>query len=168
MITLTPVALSPPKMRVLYQPPSPKDFDILFSSPLKATRKLKGGGIDDINPFYSDVYNQRGSGILSVIGNIFRRSVPFLRKYVFPTLQNLGSELLNDFTQGADMKESLKTHGTQAIKKVLSGGRKRKRHVNKMNTKENKKRKVKNNKPKRKPKVTRQRSCSKQTMSIFD
>jgi len=156
-------------MRVEYVPLSPEDFDVLFLTPLKASRKLKGGGIHDITPFHSDIYNQRGSGILSIIGNMVRKSVPFLRKYVFPALHGMGSNLLNDFTDGANMKESLKTHGTNAVKKVLTGGKKRKRRMNKLNKKGTQRK----NKSaiKKKPNAKRGKKiaqCSKPGVSMFD
>ena len=93
------------------------------------TPVLSGYGSSDIHIFKKyRPGQQRGYGLWSSLANIGKRALPFLRKYIFPTVADLGRNVFNDVVQGnTDFKSSLKKHGKDSLKKVgqkiLSGGR---------------------------------------------
>ena len=95
------------------------------------TPVLSGYGSSDIHIFKKYRPGQyRGSGIWSSLANVGKRALPFLRKYIFPAVTELGKNVINDVVQGnSTFKSSLKKHGKDSLKtvgkKILSGGRRR-------------------------------------------
>lgn len=129
-------------MRVAYITPSSRDFEILFAR----HKKIRGGTIDVIKQINGPLYYQRGSGFLSFISNVIKRTIPFIRGVILPRAADLGRDLIHDYANKRNMRESAKTHGISALrdvgKKIVAGGiRKRKSKTKKKKNNNNAKRK---------------------------
>ena len=117
-------------MRVTFVPPSEEEFKKLFlSTPLR-----KGGGFEDISVFYPS--NRKGGGILSIMSGMARKVLPFIFKAVNPSAKEFGKAVLTDMiSEERPLKESLRKHGTQAVKstglRLLKGSGKRARMIQK-------------------------------------
>lgn len=83
------------------------------------------GGYRDIDIFRSNRKVHRGGGILSILGNIGRRALPFLTKYILPTARDIGRGVASDLIGGQNFKQSVKRRGKAGLKqlgeRVLSG-----------------------------------------------
>lgn len=121
-------------MRSRYIPPSASQFAYLFSSNGE-NKKIRGGSLDNIKTFQSPVYYQKGSGFISVLSNIFRRSVPFLKSIFLPSLADYGRDVANDYSRGVPLKKAAKSNALDAVKKlgsrIINGGRKKRKRKNK-------------------------------------
>ena len=114
-------------MRVNYIPPSQAEFDQLFQ---------KGGSIDDIRTYEVPYnYHQRGSGIFSILNGIARLTLPFLKRIILPSVGEFSSNVINDYSSGVPIKESLKKRGVHAAKsigkRIMKGGGRRRMKKNK-------------------------------------
>jgi hypothetical protein len=113
-------------MRVPFRPLEEVEFDLLFDVPKRGGGGAGGAGNQSV--FSSRVYRQRGSGFLSVLGNLARRIFPFMSKYVIPAATTFGQNVLGDVSSGqqGNFRSSLKRHGLNALRQVgqsvLSGG----------------------------------------------
>ena len=93
---------------------------------------IHGSGIKKrINIFKVYKPTQRGGSIFSILTNLGRKTLPFLRKYIFPSAQNFASNVVSDLVSGQNIKKTFKKHGKQSLqeigKRLVSGGRVRKR-----------------------------------------
>jgi len=128
-------------MRTPFIPPEADHYMILFQEPRLLSR---GGGLDDIQTFKSPVIYQRGAGILSILGGIARKAIPFIVRNVLPPALNMGSRVLDDVSSGKKkIRESLREHGLAALSdvgnRVMRGGqRKTKRKKTKKKSTEKK------------------------------
>lgn len=131
-------------MRVVYSPISVREFEIL----LNRDRPQRGGAISDIRTYQAPAgYYQKGSGIFSILGNIVRNSIPYIKRFILPSAMDFAGNVMKDYSSGSNnLKRSLKKHGVSAIKdigkKILKGGRRRYRGK----TKTDRKRRVKKGK----------------------
>ena len=92
---------------------------------------IHGSGIKKrINIFKVYKPTQRGGSIFSILTNLGRKTLPFLRKYIFPSAQNFASNVVSDLVSGQNIKKTFKKHGKQSLqeigKRLVSGGRVRK------------------------------------------
>lgn len=144
-------------MRVAFTPLTTSEYDVLFKKYQQYSKQYKGGSTGDINPFVSDVYYQRGSSAFSIISRMVRRSIPFLRKFILPAVSEMGNGVMDDITQGNEMKKSLKQHGVKALKRIgkriLTGGKRK-----------NKQKQVK----RKKRKTVTKKKCGNLPRTIFD
>ena len=119
-------------VRVSYISPSTEQFALIFSIGGTVSR---GGGVGDIRNFHSDVHYQKGSGIFSFLGNIARKSIPFLTNYIFPEVGNLVKNVVNDVSMGVPVKTAVKRHGVKALKntgrRVIGSGKQKKKKIKK-------------------------------------
>lgn len=85
-----------------------------------------GGQLNsDLQYYVPSVRRQRGSGLGSVLRNVFSKIIPFAKKwilpaakqYVLPHAKEMAKNVALDALQGENIKESLKTHGKVALKK---------------------------------------------------
>ena len=94
-------------MRVIYISPSPKHFDLYFNP------VIRGGGQGDIN-----IYRKRGGGFFGILGNVVRRSIPFLKRIILPEIGSLAYKITNDISQGGNFAESVKQNAINSAKKI--------------------------------------------------
>ena len=125
-----------------------KEYLRLFSN------NYSGGGVEDIKLYterenYQNLFrntNKKGGGVFSFLSSIAKKSLPFIKKYIFPEAINLSTSLLEQSnTPEGVTKKNLKELSKQSFKNIgkkiiNSGGFKRRGY----------KKKVKNKKIKRK------------------
>lgn len=105
-------------MRTSFSPPSVESFLKLFD-----TSRVKGGGLDDIILYKA---RGRGGGLLSFLGGMARKAIPFLLNTFAPGVLQYGQNVLNDVNNGIALKNSARNRGVESLKgvgqKLLSGG----------------------------------------------
>ena len=109
-------------MRTTYITPSVRDFEIIFSDGL-----IRGGKLSDIRYLRNPRVYQRGSGILSFLGGLARKTIPFLIQHILPEAGNLYRNVGRDLNEGKSVRIAMKKHGINALKNVgkrLLGGKK--------------------------------------------
>ena len=112
------------KMRVAYITPSVRDFEIILSDGL-----IRGGKLSDIRYLRNPRVYQRGSGILSFLGGLARKTIPFLLQHILPEAGNLYRNVSRYLNEGKSARTAMKKHGINALKNVgkrVLGGKKRK------------------------------------------
>ena len=102
---------------VAFKPLSEHEFNTLSKS---YTPIITGQGQGEINIFrrYRPVRNTRGHGLMSILGQIGRKALPFIKEYFLPSAKELGKNVLSDVIAGKSFKSSLKTRGKQSLKDV--------------------------------------------------
>merc|ERR1711989_166059 len=55
---------------------------------------------------------------MSILGQIGRKALPFIKEYFLPSAKELGKNVLSDVIAGKSFKSSLKTRGKQSLKDV--------------------------------------------------
>merc|ERR1712121_420119 len=91
----------------------------------------------DINIFrrYRPNRLSKGQGLWSILSQIGRRALPFLKKWVLPSAKEYGKNVLSDVRAGRALKASLKTRGKESLKNIGSrimtgkGSKKRKKKL---------------------------------------
>ena len=132
-----------------------KEYLKLFSN------NYLGGGVEDIKLYserdnYQNLFrnsHKRGGGFFSFLSSIAKKSLPFIKKYIFPEAVNLGTSLLEQSnTPEGVTKKNLKDLSKQSLKnigkKLINSGGFKRRGYRKKNSK--KKIKVKTIIPKKK------------------
>ena len=81
---------------------------------------ISGQGQGEINIFrrHRPLQNTRGHGLMSILGQIGRKALPFIKEYFLPSAKELGKNVLSDVIAGKSFKSSLKTRGKQSLKDV--------------------------------------------------
>ena len=81
---------------------------------------ISGQGQGEINIFrrHRPLRNTRGHGLMSILGQIGRKALPFIKEYFLPSAKELGKNVLSDVIAGKSFKSSLKTRGKQSLKDV--------------------------------------------------
>ena len=81
---------------------------------------ISGQGQGEINIFrrHRRLRNTRGHGLMSILGQIGRKALPFIKEYFLPSAKELGKNVLSDVIAGKSFKSSLKTRGKQSLKDV--------------------------------------------------
>ena len=62
-------------MRISFIAPLAHHFDDVFA--LQSIRDIRGGGLNDIR-----IYQKRGGSLFGILGGLFKRAIPFLKKYI--------------------------------------------------------------------------------------
>ena len=86
-----------------------------FFSPI-----ISGQGQGDINIFrrYRPNTLTRGQEILSILSQIGKRSLPFLKEWILPSAREYGKNVLADVIGGKSLKSSLKSGGKKSLKNL--------------------------------------------------
>ena len=81
---------------------------------------ISGQGQGEINIFrrHRPVQNTRGHGLMSILGQIGRKALPFIKEFFLPSAKELGKNVLSDVIAGKSFKSSLKTRGKESLKDV--------------------------------------------------
>ena len=112
-------------MRVAYITPTVRDFEIILSNGIS-----RGGKLSDIRYLRNPQIYQRGSGILSFLGGLARKTIPFLMEHILPEAGNLYRNVGRDLNDGRSIRSAMKKHGIRALKNVgkrVLGGKKKKK-----------------------------------------
>jgi len=73
---------------------------------------------------FAGARTQRGHGLGSMLGGLFRRILPFLKsgaKFLAPKVMKAGMQITDDVVAGKSFKESVKERVPGAIKEAMSG-----------------------------------------------
>ena len=120
-----------------------KEYLRLFSN------NYLGGGVEDIKLYtekenYQNLFrntNKKGGGVFSFLSSIAKKSLPFIKKYIFPEAINLSTSLLEQSnTPEGVTKKNLKELSKQSFKNIgkkiiNSGGFKRRGYIKKVKNK---------------------------------
>ena len=81
---------------------------------------ISGHGQGDINIFRRNRHNglARGQGLLSILSQIGRKALPFLKEWVLPSAKEYGKNVLSDVVGGKTLKSSLKTRGKESLQNI--------------------------------------------------
>ena len=98
---------------------SEQDFNALSNS---FSPIISGEGQGDINIFrrYRNNKLSRGRGLWSILSQVGRRALPFLKEWVLPSAREYGKNVLSDVMAGRALKSSLKTRGKESLKNIGS------------------------------------------------
>ena len=98
---------------------SEQDFNALSNS---FSPIISGQGQGDINIFrrYRNNKLARGRGLWSIMSQVGRKALPFLKEWVLPSAKEYGKNVLSDDMAGRVLKSSLKTRGKESLKKIGS------------------------------------------------
>ena len=95
-------------------------FDSVFSP-----QHISGGGLSDINVLKSQYYHKRAGSLFGILGNIFRRTIPFLTNYVLPEAGNFARNVAQDY-HNLPLRKNLKRNVIKSVKnignKIMRGG----------------------------------------------
>ena len=120
---------------------------------------LKGGSLDDIDVFRVSKPSLRGSGFLDIFSSIGKFVLPAVKKYLAPVATEFAHGVIDDLSEGRNIKNSMKTRGKTGLKKIRSRilhGKGKSKILKKKGQGSNKKRNRKKRcKPKPKAKRTR-------------
>ena len=113
-------------MRTSYVAPSVLQFDSLFSR-----GQFRGGALSDIKVFKPEYHHNRGGSLFGILGNIFRRTIPFLTNYVLPEAGNFARNIAGDY-QNVPLRRNVKRNLIKSMKnigkKIMAGGSKVKKN----------------------------------------
>merc|ERR1712105_395722 len=62
----------------------------------------------------------RGRGLWSILSQVGRRALPFLKEWVLPSAREYGKNVFSDVMAGRALKSSLKTRGKESLKNIGS------------------------------------------------
>ena len=114
-------------MRTSYVAPSAVQFDSLFSR-----GQFRGGALSDIKVFKPDYHHNRGGSLFGIIGNIFRKTIPFLTNYVLPEAGNFARNISEDY-HNVPLRRNVKRNLIKSMKnigkKIMTGGSKVKKNT---------------------------------------
>ena len=81
---------------------------------------ISGQGQGDINIFrrYRPNRLTRGQGLLSILSQIGKRALPFLKEWVLPSAKEYGKNFLSDVIGGKTFKSSLKSRGKESLQNL--------------------------------------------------
>ena len=98
---------------------SEQDFNALSNS---FSPIISGEGQGDINIFrrYRNNKLSRGRGLWSILSQVGRRALPFLKEWVLPSAREYGKNVFSDVMAGRALKSSLKTRGKESLKNIGS------------------------------------------------
>ena len=126
-------------MRVSYYTPLPHHYDTVFN--FQENNFTRGGGLQDIS-----VYKRRGGSLFGILRGVFKRSIPFLKRYILPEIGSLVKNVSHDVSQNVPLRDTLKANTFNSLKNVGSrivrgAGQKVKKHRKRkfINTKKKKK-----------------------------
>ena len=113
-------------MRVSYFTPLPQHYDAVFN--FQENNFSRGGGLQDIS-----VYKRRGGSLFGILRGVFKRSIPFLKRFILPEIGSLVKNVSHDVSQNIPLRDTLKANTLNSLKNVGSrivrgAGRKVKKH----------------------------------------
>ena len=81
---------------------------------------ISGQGQGDINIFrrYRSNRLTRGRGLLSILGQLGRKALPFLKEWILPSAKEYGKSVLGDVIGGKSLKSSLKSRGKESLQNI--------------------------------------------------
>ena len=82
-------------MRVSYIAPGVSQFDDVFKQN-KLEGLLKGGGLREIKTTFPNNYHIRGGSLFGILGNVFKRTIPFLTIFILPEAGNFATNSISD------------------------------------------------------------------------
>ena len=100
-----------------------------------------GGSISDIILYHKDLktnnYLRRGGGFWSFLGNLARKSLPFINKFILPEAVNIGQTLLEKQQQKGsiskkDFSDISRDSVKRVVKKVITGSGKNENIIEKL------------------------------------
>ena len=103
-------------MRVSYIAPGASNFDDVFKAHHSGF-SLKGGGLRDIKTLRPDNYYMRGGSLFGILGNVFKRTIPFLTNFVLPEAGNFARNLLSDIGN-VPLKKNVKKNLIKSAKNI--------------------------------------------------
>ena len=105
-------------MRYSFNQLSVKEYDLIFTNDPILRR---GGGMENINVYRSSRYYRRGAGLMSFVRGLGRQVLPFVSKYILPSIYNVGSNVLKDMSENnGSVKNSIKRRGLQGARDVVT------------------------------------------------
>jgi len=108
-------------VRAPFVPPTVEEFMVIFEQPESQIKPFRGGSLGDISVYRPYDNYRRGAGLLSFLGNIGKRLIPFVSKLVKPALLDFGSGVIDDMRQGnGSLRSSLKKRGVEAVQHIGS------------------------------------------------
>ena len=115
---------------------SEQDFNALSNS---FSPIISGHGQGDINIFrrYRNNKLARGRGLWSILSQVGRKALPFLKEWVLPSAKEYGKNVLSDVMAGRALKSSLKSRGKESLKNIgsrIMSGKGSKRRRNRLST----------------------------------
>ena len=116
---ITLIVLTSHKMvKIALKPLTEQEFVNILNNQFNAL--LNGGTLDDIDIFRISKRPLRGSGFLDIIQSIGKFVLPAVKKYLAPVFTEFSHDMIDDISQGKDLKASLKSRGKAGLKKVGS------------------------------------------------
>ena len=103
-------------MRVSYIAPGVSQFDDVFK-PNNLEGLLKGGGLRDIKTINPNNYHTRGGSLFGILGNVFKRTIPFLTNFILPEAGNFARNLMSDIGN-VPIKKNLKRNLLKSAKNI--------------------------------------------------
>ena len=114
-------------MRVSYVPPGVIHFDSVFSP-----HNVTGGALSDINVLKPHYYHNQGGSLFGILGNIVRRTIPFLANYVLPEAGNFARNIASEYGN-IPIRKNLKQNFVKSVKnigkRIMTGGSKVRKSV---------------------------------------
>ena len=105
-------------VKIALKPLTEQEFANILNNQFNAL--LKGGTLDDIDKFRISKRPLRGSGFLDIIQSIGKFVLPAVKKYLAPVFSEFSHGMIDDISQGKNLKASLKSRGKAGLKKVGS------------------------------------------------
>ena len=109
------------------RPLSKQEFVNILNGQFKAL--LKGGTLEDIDDFRVSQPFMRGSAFIDIISCIRKFVLPAVGNFLAPATTNFAHGLVDNISQGKNLKRSLKIRGQEGLKRIgtliLSGKGKR-------------------------------------------
>ena len=118
-----------------YQDLSLDDYHAYFTKSIQ-----NGGSISDIILYHKDLrtnnYLRRGGGFWSFLGNLAKKSLPFIKNIILPEAINIGQTLLETQQKKGkiskqDFSDISKDSVKRVVKKVITGSGKKKKIIKK-------------------------------------
>ena len=100
-------------MRVSYFTPLPQHYDAVFN--IQENNVTRGGGLQDIS-----VYKRRGGSLFGILRGVFKRTIPFLKRFILPEVGGLVKNVTHDVSQSIPLRNSLKVNAMKSMKNVGS------------------------------------------------
>merc|ERR1712033_130028 len=79
----------------------------------------------------------RRRGLWSILSQVGRKALPFLKEWVLPSAKEYGKNVLSDVMAGRVLKSSLKTRGKESLKNIgsrIMSGKGSKKRRNRLST----------------------------------
>ena len=118
-------------MKIGFIPLTESEFNVLAKKQLSEGIVRTGSGRNiSIFKTYRKPSSRQGGSLLSILASLGRKALPYLQKYVLPSITSFGKNVASDVINGNNFKKSFKKRGKDSLRelrtRVLSGrGRRR-------------------------------------------